>query len=112
MVQFIFLNMSAIFYDKTVKINQANLSIMTLLSHFIREKSISPLPGFFVGQGFSLQYLLSSFKELSALHSVPPLSGAGLLHTRDRVWFPPPHFAEQLLHFPHLDHFPLTRINQ
>jgi hypothetical protein len=39
-------------------------------------------------------------------HVAPPLAGAGLVHVRDCVSDPPPHFAEQVVVFDQDDHSP------
>src|SRR4029434_3723881 len=38
------------------------------------------------------------FPPASPMHSLPPCSGTGLLHSRMRLFKPPPHVAEQAAH--------------
>ena len=45
-----------------------------------------------------LQPTVSTFNPSQSL---PPFSGVGLLHSRDLVWKPPPHVAEQELNSDH-----------
>ena len=46
-------------------------------------------------------FLQPTVSTFNPSQSLPPFSGVGLLHSRDLVWKPPPHVAEQELNSDH-----------